>query len=121
MTALVLLWFCFIQLGLNTVHQELWNRVLVLLLLRRSLSSICGHFRVQYFIVVHLGGEFSQSFLPCVLILLVLWGLGPLGTSELALSPSLHANPSLLSMLLFSPVLEFEFTSPLKLEVKSTS
>lgn len=87
--------------------------------LSRGLSSVCAHLRVQYFIVAHLGGEFPQSFLPCVLILLVLWDLGPLGASALSLSPSLHANPSLLSVLLFSPVLELELTSPLKSERSS--
>lgn len=43
-------------------------------------------------------------------LVLVLWGLGALGTPALALSPSPPANPSLLSVLLLSPLLEFELT-----------
>lgn len=114
-TALVLLWFCFIQLGLNTSPGTM-ELGFSLTPLSRGLSSLCDHLNVQYCTVVHLGGEFPQGFSPCVLILLVLWGLGPLGTSALALSPLLHANPSLHSVLLFSPVLEFELTAPLKSE-----
>lgn len=87
--------------------------------LSRGLSSLCGHLRVQYFILVHLSGEFPRGFSPYVLIVLVPWGFGPLGTSVLALSPPLHANPSLLSVFLFSPLLEFELT-PVR-EVKPTS
>lgn len=74
--------------------------------LGRGLSSLCDHLRVQYFIVIYL----VENFPRVSHLVLVLWGLGALGTPALALCPSPPASPSLLSVLLLSPVLEFALT-----------